>query len=154
MYVFSTHRSALLLTPQNPSRPRGDDMRPSLIFIAVVVAFGTGIAGSEFIRATSRMFVGEEEVRCIEARVCVGSPSPETFSSLDTDKFGLANFYCLDGVKRYDEFIFMADIISGKRCPTKNYVIEFHNATTRTLVEIRNGKIAKITKGPLYSIDL
>jgi hypothetical protein len=132
--------------------------RGSLVFLGVVGAFVAGVTASDFVKAVRQIMYEGEEVKCIEKNVCVGDKSPSAFVRLDTDKFGLTNLICVNAHNTTDynaiEYIFLDDIIAGKRCKGREYLVELRNPTFRTLVEVRDGRITKITKGPLHVIDL
>ncbi len=132
--------------------------RGSLVFLGVIGAFVVGVATSDFVGDVPQMLAGDEVVQCFKRNVCVGDASPTAFSTLGLDKFGLTTLICVKARNTTDystnDYVFLDDLIAGKRCTGREYWVELRNPTFRMLVEVRDGRIKKITKGPLHVIDL
>jgi hypothetical protein len=132
--------------------------RGSLVFLGVIGAFVVGVATSDVVSDVPQMLAGDEVVQCFKTNVCVGDASPTAFRTLGLDKFGLTTLICVNARNTTDysanDYVFLDDLIAGKRCAEREYWVELRNPTFRMLVEVRDGRITKITKGPLHVIDL
>tara|TARA_R110002072_G_scaffold224297_1_gene381333 strand:- start:62 stop:442 length:381 start_codon:yes stop_codon:yes gene_type:complete len=122
--------------------------------LALIVGVVLGIWVADPVIGFSRSMLGEQVVRCAADRFCVGDEMHAvSFDFRVTDRLGGLDLI----VCRQDgeiEYHFLNDILAGQFCAADSYSLEFRNTTTRTLVQIENGTISRITRGPLHTFDL
>ena len=87
-------------------------------------------------------------ITCVEHDACVGQATDKFLLAYDDDRGGLTGIICGDA------WIFLGDIVEGKTCSTKSYVLEFRNPSARTIVTVENGVVSEISIGLLHNIDL
>jgi hypothetical protein len=131
-----------------------------LMLVLMVVSFVLGVFSSSNVLGFGRLLQGSVSVRCVESRACVGDTVDVFLSSYDEDKGGLSGVFCTateseQGPRRIIEngYFFLPEVVGGRTCPSANYFLEFRNPSTRTLVSVENGIVAKIEQGPLHIID-
>jgi hypothetical protein len=121
--------------------------------LSLLVGLALGALGSREISGTLGLFRGNENVSCLDRGVCVGAAFPAALRGLNEDRYGLTAYFCYEHGPLATDYIFMSDIIAGRRCRSPNFEIEFRNFDQRTLVKIEDGKIVSIKKGPLHTLD-
>jgi hypothetical protein len=111
-----------------------------------LIAFVAGVACSDSIAAAG-LFRGDTTVRCLGARACVGMNVDEAIDLVPVDEVGgvSAEFCGPDGA---EDMIELPAVLRGATCSKSDYIVEFRNQTTRTLVKVRAGKVIGITRGP------
>jgi hypothetical protein len=116
-----------------------------------LIAFVAGVACSDSIAAAG-LFRSDTTVRCL-ALACVGMDVDEAIDLLPVDEVGgvSAEFCGPDGA---EDMIELPAVLRGATCAKSDYIVEFRNQTTRTLVKVRAGKVIGITRGPPHAIDL
>ena len=119
---------------------------------SALIAFLAGAAGSASI-ATAGLFRGDTTVRCLGPRACVGMNVDEAIDFIPVDEVGgvSAEFCGPDGAA---DMIELPAMLRGATCSKSDYIVEFRNHTTRTLVKVRAGKVIGIVQGPPHVIDL
>jgi hypothetical protein len=125
--------------------------RRSFTVIGIFAAFAVGVITSNFLKETRQFFAGDEQLRCIGKGPCIGETAAESFKRLDTDSYGLTLLIC--GTGESADYLFLPDIVGGKSCSGRDSYVELRNPTSEILVEIKAGKIAKITRRPLHILD-
>jgi hypothetical protein len=129
----------------------------AIAFIAL--GFAAGVAASSSILGFGRLLQGSVSVRCVDNRACVGDTADAFLVHYDEDKGGLTGVFCElteadREAQRMAEYFFISDIVQGRStCQSANYLLEFRNPSTRTLVFIESGAVTKIEQGPLHTID-
>ncbi len=123
----------------------------------LALGFAAGILSSSNILGFGRLLQGSVSVRCVDNRACVGDGLQVFLTHYDDDKGGLTGVICVPTeadreAQRMIEDLSLADIVQGRTCPA-NYLLEFRNPSTRTLVSIENGIVTDIEQGPLHIID-
>jgi hypothetical protein len=118
----------------------------------VALAFAAGVASSSNMVGFGRLLQGEVRVRCIERSACVGDTVDAFLRNYDDDRGGLTGVFCTgtDGLITHDGYFFLGDIVQGRTCPSPNFVLEFRNPSTQTVVRIENGTVASIEQGALH----
>jgi len=131
------------------------------IFVAALVALGfaVGVTSSSNVLGFGRLMQGSVPVRCIDHRACVGDAVDAFLIHYEEDQGGLTGVFCksteVDHMgRRVGDYFFLPDIVQGKTCPNADYLLEFRNPSTRTLVTIEGGIVVHIEQGPLHVIDL
>ena len=126
--------------------------RIALTVACSAVAFAVGVVSSDFVRSGGGYLGSEVNRRCIDRSVCVGDNVPDVFGRLDADKHGLTALFCPQ--LAMPDYLFLDAIVSGRICGSPNYDVELRSPTRRTVIEVRAGKIARITEGSLHTLDL
>jgi hypothetical protein len=124
----------------------------ALTIALLALAFAAGVASSSNMIGFGRLLQGDVEVRCVERSACVGDTVDAFLRHYDDDRGGLTGVFCTgaDGLTTNNGYFFLRDIVQGRTCPSASYALEFRNPSTRTLVRIENGVVAKITQGALH----
>jgi hypothetical protein len=138
-------------------RTEGRRMKTWVLTLALVaLAFAAGVASSSSVIGFGRLVQGSVNVRCVESDACVGDTVDAFLMHYEEDRGGLTGVFCIgaDRLIPEDGYFFLRDVAKGRTCPSANYALEFRNPSTRTLVTVESGAVAKIEQGPLHTIDL
>ncbi|MGE0187015.1 MAG: hypothetical protein AB7Q23_14600 [Hyphomonadaceae bacterium] len=130
------------------------------VLAVIAIGFALGVASSSNVQGLWRLLQGDVSVRCLEYRACVGDTVGGFLVSYDADGGGLSGVFCTaTGSEpeprraRENNAFLLPQIVAGRTCPSADYLLEFRNPSTRTLVPVENGVVAKIDQGPLHTID-
>ncbi len=120
--------------------------------LVIVGALAVAAWASGQILAATYLVTGERKVRCIDRQLCVGDPWPSSADKIDGDDHGLTGLFCYRTSETGD-WLSLADIAAGRLCQSARYDIELRNRSFRTVIEVRDGRVASIANGPLHVID-
>lgn len=115
-----------------------------------LIAFVAGASSASI--AGAGFFGRNSPVRCLGPLACVGMNVDEALDFVPVDEVGgvSAEFCGPDGA---EDMIELPAVLRGATCSKSDYVVEFRNRTTRTLVKVRAGKVTGISQGPPHAAD-
>lgn len=121
------------------------------VLFSALVTFVMGALSSDFTRSAIILFRGDVQHECLGG-VCIGD-SEASLRLLDMDNVGgLDSIICGPKPDKNTGYLFFPEFLTMK-CPLNTYDMHFNDGLQDTRIEVIEGKISNIFRGPLHIID-
>ncbi len=127
-------------------------MRLAFYASSLSVALLLGVLVSPWVAPVLRVVVGERDVECYQ-RVCIGASEQSALSHLrgyPPRRGGFVGLACEEPPP--GDLLFFPDYL-GRTCGSSRYRLMFSNPIERISIEISDGKVNRIVKIPIMTMD-